>query len=217
MLLMLGCLGATIVQPSWAAAAPPATTTCTGPLVGGTYNKIVVAAGQSCSLSGVTVKHDVVANGAKDLDLTDAKIGGSLLIDGSAGAYRTFHVCGGSFGGDIRVRNLVGLDQFELESIDESCNLVTIGGDVRLVNNPDYNEVVGAKIGGSASAVGNNGIEFTDNKIGGSLSLTDNSSVELHGNNIRGNRTCSGNTSVSVDEEPPPDVVAGRDTCHTTV
>jgi hypothetical protein len=94
--------------------ASPANLTCTGTQSGGSFANVVVPAGASCTLTGVTVKHSVsvLAGGSlttsggtsigHDLTATSANVGSicatsvrhSLSVVGSTGAWTIGNTCG---------------------------------------------------------------------------------------------------------------------------
>jgi hypothetical protein len=202
MVLLTGAVGLTVLMPAGASGAPPATTTCTSALSGGRYNKIVVPYNATCSLTNVTVKGDVVANTARELDITDSTIGGNVLINGSppGPGFRTFNICAGSVGGDVRVSALPSYSSFSLGGVPESCSATArVGGNVRLHDNSagglDQLEVSGATIGGNLEAINNTTrVEFDSNAIGG-------------------DRRCVNNGVQDIDGDDPADIIGGTDNC----
>jgi hypothetical protein len=184
---LFGTIGAMVLGASPASAA--STLTCTNTVYGGTYSSVTVPAGASCALIGVTVKGDVKAKNAKDLDIFDSLIKGNLFIQGSTGS-NTFEVSCSTISKSVDVANLQGAIELEGDP-KESCDTVTVGGSVNVHDN--------------------HFAEVSYTKIGGSLNAAHNGEVELENNNISGDRTCGNNGTLDINDEP--DTVHGADNC----
>ena len=87
-----------VTRPS-AVIVGPSSAECTGPLVGGTYQRVVVPAGASCTMTEVTVVLDVTALEGSSLVMIDNRVGRNILGQAAAQVL----VFGGTVGGNIRI------------------------------------------------------------------------------------------------------------------
>ncbi|MEY2566561.1 MAG: hypothetical protein QOE35_1090 [Actinomycetota bacterium] len=189
--LMLGFIGAVVLHTPLASAST--TTVCDGDISYTTLASVFVPSGADCVLDHVTVKGDVRAQDAQNLDIFNSTVKGTVDIAGSRGSNHSFEVCNSTIGRDVRVANLAGSDSFELEGdTNESCGKVNVAGSVRLSTNQGDVEVSWTKIGADLSAVGNGDVEFEHNNVGA-------------------DRRCSDNGHLDITDEP--DTVHGRDLC----
>lgn len=83
--LVLVGLGLGLFAPT-ATATAPNKLVCTGTVVGGTYHSVTVPEGESCTLIGVDVIHNVKAlHAAHDVKVLDSVVGGNVHVKGATG------------------------------------------------------------------------------------------------------------------------------------
>jgi hypothetical protein len=190
------------------AAAGPSTTTCTGVLAPGTYQKVVVPAGAACFSDGpVTIRNGLfVGAGATFVLGSDEVPGDNGTI--SAGVHAT-------------------------NAMIVEIHFVTINGGVDIHGGagpfgpfgPTFNTIEDSRINGSVTMQGYNGfwMGFIRNNVNGSVNLNDNVLVDPDGNEyvtntIHGSLNCRGNSPAPQigDSEGSPNQVTGAKTGQCT-
>lgn len=189
--LVLGTTGALVfIAPS----AYAATTTCEGTIANQTVESVEVPHHANCVLQNVTVKKNVKAVDAGDLDIFNSTIKGNLVIDDSAGFWSEFVISCTTVKGSVKISNIEWNDELSLDGgRDEgTCGPNLVTGSVTYANNAGEVDLERTTVGGTVTAKGNYDISF-------------------EGNTIYRDRLCSSNSTVNLDD--PPDVVYGTDTC----
>lgn len=184
------------------AAAGPSTTTCTGVLAPGTYQKVVVPAGAACFSTGpVTIRNGLfVEAGATFVLGSEEEPGDNGTI--SAGVHAT-------------------------NAANVQLHFVTINGGVDLHGGSGpfggpfditWNTIEDSQINGGVAIEGFNGfwMGFIRNNVNGSVNLNNNVLVDPDGNEyvtntIHGAMNCTGNSPAPQigDSEGSPNQVTG--------
>ena len=190
-----------VVSPGVAGAASPSTT-CTGALAPGTYQRLVVPEGAACLSEGpVTVRGGLYV-----------QAGATFVLGSEENPVDTGTINGGVHATD---------------AMSVQIHFTTINGgiDVRGGSGPfggpfdvTWNTIEDSLIHGSVTISGYNGfwMGFIRNDVHGSVNLNDNVLVDTDGNEyvtntIHGSLNCSGNSPAPQvgDSEGEPNVVTG--------
>ncbi len=184
--VVTGAVLASVVAPAAAKHQPATATTasstltCTGTQSGGSFSNVVVPAGSSCTLTGVTVKHSVsVLAGSSlttsggtsighDLSATGANAGSicattikhSLTVVGSTGAWTIGDTCGPGTGVTVRHDLVVKTSK---GAVNVTGN--TVGHNLTVTGNTGASTTVAANTAGhDAVCSGNTGQTGGGNK-----------------------------------------------------
>ena len=208
--LLVG-VGSSLVffQPASAGAASSSVTTCVGPLAPGTYDSLVVPAGQSCLgigpvkvLAGVQIGHGATFVLGFESGPTTGTINGGLKADHAAQVQvHNARITGG-------VRILGGSGPFGCtEPFRPVC----------------FADLEDNSISGRVTIEGYDGfwLGFIRNHVNGSVTISNNTQTldetDVGSNMVNGNLTCTGNDpleNLGASPGPVADTVTGRNTCH---
>ena len=180
----LAVLAALVVGvPSLAAAT--GTTTCTDTLAPGTYNRVVVPAGESC----LTFEGPVTIIGGVSVGA-----GATFVLGTEENPSHTGTIIGG-----VRATNAASV-QIHFSTINGSVNLTGGSGPFGGPFDVTWNTIEDSVLNGSVNISGYNGFwqGFFRNTVNGSLNFNNNTVVDPDGNEvqtntIRGSMNCSGN------------------------
>ena len=190
--------------------------TCTGTQIGGTFDNVVVPAGQHCTLDGVRVTGKVSVQAGAGLQVTnnsgDSTIGGDIKADAcdfvELESTSTSHRI--VVGGHLSVQNCTGtsFSGGQGDSTRLPPSSILVGGDVKCNNNAGGCVFDYFAIGGNVTCSGNFDCDLQSDSIGGNAVLNDNSGVGIAVRNsaIGGDLKCTGNASAVTG---PPNTVAG--------
>jgi hypothetical protein len=163
------------------------TTKCTGVLPAGTYEKVVVPSGKTCTInSSVVLQGDVVVNSNATLHDLGARIQGNLLA--GTGSHLFVSPSNGYSGTNARIEgnvsangaNQVGIDQAR---VDGNLSVKNSTGDVSITRNV---------VGDNLTVTGNHGSTFVlGNKVHGKATCSGNTTFTGGGNTARGTNTCN--------------------------
>lgn len=166
---MVIALGALVASLGVLLAGPASAdnTICTGTIIGGTFDNVIVPSGATCFLIDTTVEGSVKAENASNLlAIVGGSVGGDVQTDGAS---RVFLGRGTQVTGNVSI---------------EGATLVGIG------------RGTGITIGGNLQVEENEQVIITDNRVGGNLQAEENGSVGISGNTIEENLQCEDNGSV---------------------
>jgi predicted acyltransferase (DUF342 family) len=189
---------------------------CGATMTGGTVKgDLLVPAGTTCTLNGVTVGGNVLVGPSATLDVgTGSKIGGNI----NAAECFSVELYGNaiSVSGNVRIEACSGQSGFEVTPSDAAPG-ITIDGNFTCTNNPEGCVVRGGEVRGNVSLRNNVAGQIFSAWIGGNLQVAGNSSggesaaISLN--------TVAGNVEVS-DNSAPGGALAGGNTiggnleCH---
>jgi hypothetical protein len=195
---------------SAASANPTAgTTTCTGTLAPGTYQKVVVPAGATCSSTGlVRIRGGLFIDAGATFVLgSEASVGSTGTISGGVHGTNaaSVQIHGANINGGLRLRGGSGLGSAPPGNFDAI----------------ELNHV-----NGGATVTGYDGVwfGFIGNKVNGSVNLNDNVSTvdpdsnEFVTNTINGSLNCTGNSPAAHvgDSTGGANAVTGQQTGQCT-
>jgi hypothetical protein len=202
LLAVVGALSATAFA---GAAGAAATTTCTGELAAGTYQRLVVPDGAACFSEG-----PITVRGGLQIGAGATFVLGSEESPGSTG----------TINGGVHATDPASV-QIHFATINGG---IAISGGSGPFGGPfdiTWNAIEDNVIHGGATIVGYNGfwMGFIRNTVSGTVTLNDNVLADPDGNEyvtntIRGSLHCSGNDPAAQvgDSEGEPNVVTGQQT-----
>lgn len=163
--LLLALVTALVMLVVPAAAAAP--TECTGTLLVGTYDNVVVPSGADCEmLPGTTVTGNVLVRADASLRASGSNISGHVI------GRDTSWVCvqfGSEVGGNFDV---TGGDPGTTTGFDIS---VMVGGNAKVSENAGLTFIDAAEVGGNIDVSENTGtLEIEFNTVGGNVKIADN-------------------------------------------
>jgi hypothetical protein len=200
-----GALGAALLAIVPALADAGSGTTCTGDLAPGTYQQVVVPAGEACFSDGpVVIRTGLwIGSGA-------TFVLGSEVSPGSTG----------KISGGVHATNPASV-QIHFATIDGGIDVRGGSGPFGGPFGVTWNAIEDNQISGGATVAGYDGFwfGFIRNKVNGSVNLNNNVLADPDGNEfvtntINGSLSCSGNSPAPQvgDSEGLPNVVSGRKT-----
>ncbi|MCH7736439.1 MAG: hypothetical protein IH872_03450 [Chloroflexi bacterium] len=168
----------------------------------GTFSKVIVGAGTSCTLEGsVVVEGDVLADGAIDVTISGIRVEGNIEIKNSSGTL--LFIIGSDILGNLKLNhNTVNPGPGDLAIIGN-----TIGGNVETKRNSVADTIFigacptrGNVIGGNVTMENNtvDDIQLACNDIDGNVAIKANTAstdVRSPGNSVGGNYTITNNSS----------------------
>jgi hypothetical protein len=188
---VLGCVGL-LASP----AAAKTTTECNGTL-SGTYDRILVPDGATCTLDGATVTGNVTAGAGSSLFTSNATIGGNVMTRDSL----TVQIIRTDVGHNIMVTGTTGLTKIggEMCKIDPSTAL-----NLMVKGNSGNTAICSESIGRNFVANGNSGsVSLFRSTVGNNALVFDNTGngTRLKFNAVSINLNCHGNTGKLVLKE----------------
>jgi hypothetical protein len=198
------------VLPASAGAATSAATVCAGTLAPGTYQSLVVPAGQTCDLGVGPVQV-----------LAGVRVGsGASFVLGVDGGPATGTIGGGLTAGNaaeviVHMARINGGVSIQGGSGPFGCTQPFAPVCITLLQ--------GNSINGGATINGYNGLflGFIRNHVNGSVTISNNNQaldeIDIGSNVVNGSLTCAGNTPTENTGDSPgptPDTVTGQNTCH---
>ena len=202
--------GLLFALPASASAASSPATACAGTLAPGTYQSIVVPAGQTCDL-GVGPVHV----------LAGVRVGsGASFVLGVDGGPATGTIGGGLAAGNaaeviVHDASITGGVAIQGGSGPFGCTQPFAPVCITLLE--------GNAISGAATVNGYTGLflGFIRNHVNGSVTISNNvqtlDEIDIGSNVINGSLTCAGNNPTENTGDSPgptPDTVTGQNTCH---
>jgi hypothetical protein len=162
--LLLALATALVMTVAPAAAATP--TECTGTLVDGTFDNVVVPSGAHCEMAGTTVTGNVLVRAGASLRASASTISGHVIGRDTAWVCLEF---GSQLGGNFDV---TGGDPGTTTGFDIG---VMVGGNAKISENAGLTFIDAALIGGNIDVSGNTGtLEIEFNTVGGNVTIADN-------------------------------------------
>ena len=196
--------------PASASAAASSATACVGTLAPGTYQSLIVPAGQTCDLGIGPVRV-----------LAGVQVGpGASFVLGFDGGPAT-----GTIGGGIVADNAA---QLIVHHAQINGGVTVQGGSGPFGCTQPFAPVCitllqGNSINGGATINGYNGLflGFIRNHVNGSVTISNNvqtlDEIDIGSNVVHGSLTCAGNNPTENTGDSPgptPDTVTGQNTCH---
>ncbi|MDQ3628438.1 MAG: hypothetical protein M3419_06480 [Actinomycetota bacterium] len=190
-------------------AASAATQECTGTLSGVTVKRLVVPEGETCTLEDVTVKQGVTVRPGGALITDDSEIGGNVIARGA----RTVQIIDTNVGRNIKVTGttgatVIGSDGCKVDPLagnniqvrDSLGNVaicfMTVKNNIQLSGNAGLIGVFDNVVGNSLQARDNSGkfSRFRRNVVDNNIQISRNdSTVRLVDNTATGQLMCKGN------------------------
>jgi hypothetical protein len=165
-------------------------TECSGTL-SGTYDRIVVPDGATCTLDGATVTKGVTVGAGSSLYTTNATIGGNLM----ARHAHTVHVIDTNVGHNIKVSGTTHMTKIG----DAACMVdPTVGHNVMVKGNSGPTAICSLSIGNNLAVFDNTGsVGIFSNNVTNNLLTFRNSgnATRLRYNTVGINLNCEDNTS----------------------
>lgn len=181
---------ASLVGPTVASASAATTTVCTGTLTG-SYDRLVVPAGATCTLQGATVTGNVTVNGGGSLVTMNTTIGGNVMSRGA----ETVRLINTSVSGNIMVSRTTGVVRIG----SKGCRVdPQAAGNLMLKWNLGNVAVCDMSIGHNLAVFGTAGrVGLYRNTVGNNTLVFRNTGLanRVRSNTIRGNLNCRGNTN----------------------
>ncbi len=173
-------------SPASAAPATDCTTTLSG-----SYDKIVVPDGATCTLDGATVKKNVTAGTGSSLYTMNATIGGNVMTRHS----HTVQIIDTNVGHNIMVTGTRHMTKIG----DDGCMIdPTVGRNLMVKGNTGPTAICSVQVGNNLVVMGNSGsVGVFSNSVDNNLLTFRNSgpATRLRFNIIGINLNCQGNTS----------------------
>jgi hypothetical protein len=157
---------AVVVGPAFGKGSKPPKSgkalACSGTVTSGSYSKVSVAVGATCSLSGVSITGDLKASGAAALTLCKTSVGGDLKVAGTTGAVSIGSAAACGAGGGNTITGGAGLHG-NSGTLDFSSN--SVGTDLKVAGNTGTTTVANNTVTGDASC--SKGTTASGNTVGG--------------------------------------------------
>jgi hypothetical protein len=179
-------------------------TECRNQVVTGSVRAVYVPPGFSCTVTGATVAGGVEGNQSVNLDVSESTVGGSIVVQRSAGALSVRHsIVTGNIEATSTASVLVSSTTLDRGSIvvKEGSGSVTIQGDRSGFTALSQGDIaIERRTGGSillsSVSLDKGQLRVTGNSVTGTLDVTRNSFADLR---VREN-TVSGGARLAVDQ-----------------
>ncbi len=196
---------AAMAGPAMASTPNATTTTCTGTLTG-SYDRVVVPDGATCTLHGATVTGNITVGIGSSLYTMNSTIGGNVMSRNAA----TVRLINTSIGHNVMVRGTTGIVRIGSKDcrVDPSA-----AGNLMLKFNLGNVAVCDMTVGHNLAVLGNAGrVGLYRNMVGNNTLVFRNTGLanRVRNNTVTGNLNCRGNVDKVISARNTAAAIMGQ-------